>query len=189
MKKILVLFAIVLGLTGCAMNISSQVELSQDKIEWISNNRAVTTLDYVTLEIYKVPKKDGKFLHDEKEYLETKTLGRGEILYVPSTKDYNYEYTTAIRCVEFNFYQVFGDVKNEINFFDYENTVGMETVHYYGEPLKKVENEEGWRQIGGSIYFRDETNGYVNIYNFLDRKVALKFYNEHKGGGRITWNN
>lgn len=193
MKKIftILLFAIVLGLTGCTMNVAPQVELPQNKVEWISNgNRAATTtLDYVTLEIYKVPKRDGKFIHDEKEYLETKTLRRGEVLYVPSTKEYNYEYKTAIRCVEFNFYQVFGDVRNEINFFDYENTVGMETIHYYGGPIKKVENGEGWRLIGDSVYFRDETNGYVNIYNFLDRKVAAKFYNEHKDGGMIVWNN
>lgn len=193
MKKIftILLFAIVLGLTGCTMNVAPQVELPQNKVEWISNSNraATTTLDYVTLEIYKVPKRDGKFIHDEKEYLETKTLRRGEVLTFPSMKDYDYKYITAIRVVEFNSYNSFYAAKNEINFFDYENTIGLEQVHYYGGPIEKVENGEGWRLIGDSVYFRDETNGYVNIYKFLDRKVVAKFYNEYKDGGMIVWNN
>ena len=104
MKKILVLFAIVLGLTGCSMNVPTnvQVEMPQNKVEWVSNgNRTATTLDYVTLEIYKVPVRNMKFIHSEKEYVETTTLHRGEVRTFPSSKDYNYKYVTSIYCVEF----------------------------------------------------------------------------------------
>lgn len=191
MKKILVIFAIVLGLTGCTMNVVPQVDLPQNKVEWISNSRAATTLDQVTIEVYKVLIREGKFIHDEKEYLETKTLRRGEVLTFPSLKDYDYKYITAIRVVEFNFYNSFYAARNEINFFDYENTVGMETVHYYGNPI--TANSEGsgpvWKLYSSYVAFRNDVEGYENFYHFLNKKVAPKFYNEHKDGGMIVWNN
>lgn len=203
MKKILVLFAIVLGLTGCTMNVPtnvvpSQVELPQNKVEWISNgNRAATTLDQVTLEIYKVPAKDGKFIHNEKEYVETKTLKRGEVLTFPSAKDYNWKYITAIRVVEFNSYNSFYATRDEINIFDYENTIGMELLHYYGGVLrtsntKDYGNTAGhklWIITSNLIMYRDDLEGYENCYYFLNKDVMAKFYNEHKDGGLIVWNN
>ena len=66
MKKILVLFAIVLGLTGCSMNVAPVnvtpvIEEEKSNIEWVSNieSRAIqTTLDEVTIEVYRVPMKN-----------------------------------------------------------------------------------------------------------------------------------
>lgn len=205
MKKILVLlFAIVLlGLTGCSMNVPtntvSQVELPQNKVEWISNgNRAATTLDYVTLEIYKVPNRNGKFIHDEKEYVETKTLKRGELLTFPSAKDYNYKYITTIQVVEFNSYSAFyATGGNEINIFDYENTLGLESKHYYACQLRTPNTEaygdtaghKMWKLYPKYIVYRDDLEGYENCYYFLNKDVMSKFYNEHKDGGLIVWNN
>lgn len=201
MKKILVLlFAIVLlGLTGCTMNVAPQVELPQNKVEWISNgNRAATTLDYVTLEIYKVPNRNGKFIHDEKEYVETKTLKRGEVLTFPSAKDYNYKYITTIQVVEFNSYNAFYAAGgNEINIFDYENTLGLESLHYYACQLRTSNTEaygetvghKMWKLYSKYIVYRDDLEGYENCYYFLNKDVMSKFYNEHKDGGLIVWNN
>lgn len=196
MKKILVIIlgCIILGLTSCAMNVvpqvMSQIELAQDKVEWISNDSrsAITTLDEITVEIYKVPSINGKYIHDEKELLETRALHRGEKFTVLSAKDYDYKYITCIRCVEFNFYQTFGDVRNEINFFDYGNTIGMETVHYYGGPIKEADYE-GWSHTESVVYFRDSANGYAITYNFLDKTAAPSFYNEYKDGGMTIWHN
>ena len=200
MKNIL-LFAIVLGLTGCSMNVAPQMfttqnkveESTQNKIEWIvtddESRAAETTLDYVTVEVYKAPVRDNKFIFDEKELTDIITLHRGEILYVPSSKDYNYKFVTYIRVVEFDFIQTFGcGVWNEINFFDYEDTIGMETVHYYGGPLKG-EQHKGWKLFGYYVSYCDPTEGYDNIYNFLNRMYLSKFYDEHKDGGRIVWDN
>ena len=194
MKKILVLFAIVLGLTGCSMNVAPQMfeEPSQNKIEWIvtddESRAAKSTLDYVTVEVYKAPIIDLKYIFDEKELTDTITLHRGEILSVPSSKDYNYKFVTYIRVVEFDFIQPFGDAWNEINFFDYEDTIGMETVHYYGGPLKDKQNK-GWELMGSYVRYCDPTEGYNNLYNFLNRMYLAKFYDEHKDGGRIVWDN
>lgn len=194
MKKILGLLAIVLGLTGCSMNVAPTMfeEPSQNKIEWIvteESRAAETTLDYVTVEVYKAPVRDKKFIFDEKELTDTITLHRGEILSVPSSKDYNYKFVTYIRVVEFDFIQTFGcSVWDEINFFDYEDTIGMETVHYYGGPLKG-EQHKGWKLFSGYVSYCDPTEGYDNIYNFLNRMYLAKFYDEHKDGGRIVWNN
>lgn len=197
-KSLVLLFAIVLGLTGCTMNVPTnvapQVELSQDKIEWISSgNRAATTLDEVTVEVYKVPNINGKFIQDEKELLYTKALHRGETLYVPSTKDYNYKYVTCIRVIEFNNYNLFCTEKNEIYIFDYENTVGMEVSINWGSELK-TKNPEGhkvWRKNSKYkfVIYRDDIEGYEDYYYFLDDNTLAKFYNEHKDGGRIVWNN
>lgn len=198
MKKILGLFVIVLGLTGCSMNVAPVMEEQslQNKIQWVeNNNRAVSTtptcetdkLDYITVEVYKVPVRDLKYVFEEKDLIDIVTLHRGEILSVPSRKDYNYKCISYIRVVEFDFSQTFGcDVYNEINFFDYEDTVGMETVHYYGGP---IDEKDGWELLGASVYCVDSKEGYENIYNFLNRDYLSKFYVEHKDGGRIEWNN
>lgn len=190
-------FGIMLCLTGCSMNVApTQMfeESTQNKIEWIvtddESRAAETTLDYVTVEVYKAPVRDHKYIFCEKELTDTITLHRGEILYVPSSKDYNYKFVTYIRVVEFDFTQPFGcGVWDEINFFDYEDTIGMETVHYYGGPLKD-EQYKGWRLFsGGYVNYCDPTEGYDNIYNFLNRMYLAKFYDEHKYGGRIVWDN
>ena len=196
MKKVLVLFAIVLGLAGCSMNVApTQMfeESIQNKIEWIvtdnESRAAESSLEYVTVEVYKAPVRDYKYIFDEKELTDTITLHRGEIFSVPSSKDYNYKFVTYIRVVEFDFIQTFGcGVQNEINFFDYEDTIGMETVHYYGGPLKDEQNT-GWKLFSGYVSYTDYTEGYENIYNFLNRMYLEKFYDEHKDGGRIVWNN
>lgn len=196
MKKILGLLVIVLGLTGCSMNVApTQMfeESTQNKIEWIvtddESRAAESTLEYVTVEVYKAPVRDRKYILDEKELTDTVTLHRGEILYVPSSKDYNYKFVTYIRVVEFDFIQTFGcGVWNEINFFDYEDTIGMETVHYYGGPLID-EQHKGWELFGGYVSYCDPTEGYDNIYNFLKESSLSKFYDEHKDGGRIVWDN
>ena len=191
MKKILGLFAIILGLTGCSMNVAPVIEEQslQNVIQWVENNNraAKTTLDCVTVEVYKVPVRDHKYVFEEKELFETKELYRGEKLPVKSSKDYDYKYVSYIHVVEFDFSQVYGcDAYNEINFFDYEDTVGMETVHYYGGP---IDEKDGWKLLGNAVYYTDSKNGYTNIYNLLNKDYLSKFYNEHKDGGRIVWNN
>ena len=204
MKKILGLLVIVLGLTGCSMNVEpTQMfeESTQNKIEWIvtddesrgiyGTDVVVGSLDSVTLEIYRVPVREHKYIKDEMELTEVRTLQRGESFSVPSAKDYKYEFTTYIRCIEFNYGFMFGGPRDEINFFDYEGDIVMEIVQYHGEPLKHIEEEDGWTMKGGVIYYRGEQEGYTNKYVFLNRDdVAMsKFYNEHKYGGRIEWNN
>ena len=203
MKKILVLFAIVLGLTGCSMNVAPQMmmaSIEQNKVEWIENAESrglygmdgvVCSLDSVTLEIYRVPVREYKYIKDEMELTEVRTLQRGESFSVLSAKDYNYEFTTYVRCIEFNYGFIFGDVRNEINFFDYEGDIVMEVVAYHGGPLKHIEEEDGWRIDRGIIYYRGEQEGYTNKYVFLNEnaEAVSKFYEEHKDGGRIIWNN
>ncbi len=200
MKKILGLLVIVLGLTtGCSMNVPTnvQVELPQNKVEWVSNgSRAATTLDYVTLEIYKVPVRNRKFIHSEKEYVETTTLHRGEVRTFPSKKDYNYKYVTSIYCVEFDSYSVFDATRNEINIFDYENTVGMESSHYYACQLRTSNTEaygdtaghKIWEMGSNYVMYRDDLEGYENYYYFLDNNAIEKFYEEHKDVDRVIWN-
>ena len=183
----------LLGLTGCSMNVAPTEESTQNKIEWIvtdnESRAAETTLDEVTVEVYKAPVRDSKYIFDEKELTDIVTLHRGEILSVPSSKDYNYKFVTYIRVVEFDFIQTFGcDVWNEINFFDYEDTIGMETVHYYGVPIGD-EQYKGWKLLGGAVYYDDYVEGYINVYNFLNKMYLEKFYDEHKDGGRIIWDN
>lgn len=199
MKKILGLLVIVLGLTGCQMNVAptnAQLEMPQNKVEWVSNgSRAATTLECVTLEVYKVPNRNGKFIHSEKEYVETKTLHRGEVLTFPSSKDYSY--VTSIYCVEFDSYNVFYATRDEINIFDYENTVGMESSHYYACKLRTPNTEaygdtaghKIWKMESNYVMYRDDLEGYENYYYFLDNNVIEKFYEEHKDGERIVWNN
>ena len=224
MKKILGLFAIVLGLTGCSTPVTPEVELpiqseieestqdeaveestqdeaveesTQNKIEWIitdNESRAASTtletdtLDYVTLEVYKVPNKEGKFIQDEKELLETKKLYRGEVFTVPSSKDYDYKYITCIKIIEFNRYSPFYAKRNEINFFDYEGTIGMEVSNFYNHQIDGFDYK-GWKNYSYSVGFSDPVEGYTITYDFLDQSVAQKFYEEHKDGGRIVWNN
>lgn len=193
MKKLLaiILGCIVLGFTSCTMpNTTNTVETSSNMIRWISgNNRAATsTFDYVTIEIYKVPCVDHKFIHEEKELLETKKLYRGEVITVPSLEDYDYKYITCINVIDFNRYSAFYAERNEINFFDYEGTIGMEISNFYNNQLDDLDNK-GWKSNSYSVSFRDPVEGYTITYNFLDQSVAQKFYEEHKDGGRIIWNN
>ena len=197
MKKILVLFAIVLGLTGCSMNVEpTQMfeEQSQNSVEWIvteESRAAGISLDGVYLEIYRVPIRDRKYIHEEADYLGAKLLQRGESFSVPSAKDYNYEFTTQVRCIEFNYSFIFGGPRDEINFFDYEGDIVMEIVRYHGGPIKHIEEEDGWTLKGRVVYYRGEQEGYTNQYVFLNKnsEAMSKFYGEHKYGGRIVWDN
>lgn len=193
MKKLLaiILGCIVLGFTSCTMpNTTNTVETPSNMIRYISgNSRAATsTFDYVTIEIYKVPCVDHKFIHEEKELLETKKLYRGEVITVPSLEDYDYKYITCINVIEFNRYSAFYAERNEINFFDYEGTIGMEISNFYNNQLDNLD-DKGWKSNSYSVSFRDPVEGYTITYNFLDQSVAQKFYEEHKDGGRIIWNN
>ena len=198
----IVTFAIVLclttflGLTGCSMNVAPQLMMGeqQNKIEWVvtdAESRAVRSLDSVTLEIYRVPVREHKYIKDEMELTEVRTLQRGERFSVPSAKDYKYEFATYVRCIEFNNDSTFYDVRNEINFFDYEGDIVMEIVQYRGRSLKHIEEEDGWTIKGGVIYYRGEQEGYTNQYVFLNKnsEAMSRFYGEHKYGGRIEWNN
>lgn len=194
MKKILVLFAIVLGLAGCTMNVAPQMVLEEEQsnIEWVSNveSRATqTTLDEVTIEVYRVPMENTT--NDGKEYQYTKKLHRGEKLRVETKKDYNYEYYSCIRVVEFNSYNLFYNEKDEIHIFDYDDTVGIALSLNYGGPLRtknKVKHNE-WKFLSGRILHRDDEVGYEDYYYFLDNNALKRFYNEHKDGGRIVWDN
>lgn len=193
MKKLLaiILGCIVLGFTSCTMpNTTNTVENPSNMIRYISgNSRAATsTFDYVTIEIYKVPCVEHKFIHEEKELLETKKLYRGEVITVPSLEDYDYKYITCINVIEFNRYSAFYAERNEINFFDYEGTIGMEISNFYNNQLDNLD-DKGWKSNSYSVSFRDPVEGYTITYNFLDQSVAQKFYEEHKNGGRIIWNN
>ena len=199
MKKVLVLFAIVLGLTtGCSMNVApTQMfeESTQNKIEWIvtdeESRAAEISLDSVTFETYKVPQRNSKYIFEEREDSGVKYLNRGGKLTVPSAKDYNYEFVTQVRCIEFNWSFVFGGEKDEINFFDYEGDIVMEVVKYCYGPLEHIEEKDGWTIDKGIIHYRDEVNGWEINYIFLNEnsEVMSKFYEEHKDGGRIIWNN
>ena len=194
MKKILVLFAIVLGLTGCSMNVAPQMMLEEEQsnIEWVSNTEsraAQTTLDEVTIEVYRVPIENK--MNDEKEYQYTKKLHRGEKLRVKTNKDYNYEYYSCIRVVEFDSYNIFCNEEDEIHIFDYDDTVGMEVSINWGGPLRtknKVKHNE-WRFLSDRILHRDDIVGYEDYFYFLKESSLKKFYEEHKDGGRIVWNN
>ena len=193
MKKLLaiILGCIVLGFTSCTMpNTTNTVENPSNMIRYISgNSRAATsTFDYVTIEIYKVPCVEHKFIHEEKELLETKKLYRGEVITVPSLEDYDYKYITCINVIEFNRYSAFYAERNEINFFDYEGTIGMEISNFYNNQLDNLD-DKGWKSNSYSVSFRDPVEGYTITYNFLDQSVAQKFYEEHKDGGRIIWKN
>ena len=193
MKKLLaiILGCIVLGFTSCTMpNTTNTVENPSNMIRYISgNSRAATsTFDYVTIEIYKVPCVEHKFIHEEKELLETKKLYRGEVITVPSLEDYDYKYITCINVIEFNRYSAFYAERNEINFFDYEGTIGMEISNFYNNQLDNLD-DKGWKSNLYSVSFRDPVEGYTITYNFLDQSVAQKFYEEHKNGGRIIWDN
>ncbi|MDY4146123.1 MAG: hypothetical protein SOY54_07890 [Bacilli bacterium] len=198
-KKILGLFAIVLGCIICCSctmpNTTNTAETPSNIIRWISdNNRAATitstfatdTIDYVTIEIYKVPNRNGKFIHEEKELLETRKLYRGEVVTVSSSEDYDYKYISCINVIKFNWYSAFYAERNEINFFDYEGTIGMEISNFYNNQLDNLD-DKGWKSNSFSVSFRDPVEGYYITYNFLDQSVAQKFYEEHKDRGRIIW--
>ena len=194
MKKILGLFVIILGCIICCSctmpNTTNTIETPSNMIKWISgNNRAATsTFDYVTIEIYKVPCVEHNFIHEEKELLETKKLYRGEVVTVPSLEDYDNKYITCINVIDFNRYSAFYAERNEINFFDYKGTIGMEISNFYNNQLDNLD-DKGWKSNSYSVSFRDPVEGYTITYNFLDQSVAQKFYEEHKDGGRIIWNN
>ena len=198
MRKILVLFAIVLGLTGCSMNVPlstmvtyvEQNKVEHNYIEWIDTNdesRAAISLDSVTFEEYKVPKRKGKYIFEERAYRGVKYLERGGKIPVTSAKDYNYEYVTQVRCIEFNYSFVFDSDKDKIKLHDYEGDIVMEVANYYGVQLEH--DEAGWILDKGIIHYRGE--GWEIKYIFLNENAEAmsRFYNEHKYEGRFEWNN
>ena len=199
MKKILGLLVIVLGLTtGCSMNVPVPVSdvsaPTRNNIEWISTeeSRAVMRgVDNLDIEVYKAPIRDHKYIFEEKEYVGSTSLQQGEGFSVPTQKEYNYEFVSYIHCVDFDWKTTIISENDEINFFDYEDDLVMEIVQYHGGPIKHVEEEDGWTRIGRTVYYRGEQEGYTAQYVFLNRseEAISKFYNEHKDGGRIIWNN
>ena len=196
MKKILGLFAIVLGLTGCSMNVpvSDVSAPTRNNIEWIvtEESRAVMRgVDNLDIEVYKAPIRDHKYIFEEKESVGSTSLQQGEGFDVPTLKEYNYEFVSYIHCVDFDWNTIIVSEKDEINFFDYEDDLVMEIVQYYGRPLKHTEKEDVWIRIGRTVYYISEQEGYEAQYVFLNRseEAISKFYEEHKDGGRIVWNN
>lgn len=201
MKKILGLFAIlsvVLGLTtGCSMNVpvSDVSAPTRNNIEWIvtEESRAVMRgVDNLDIEVYKAPIRDHKYIFEENEYVGSTSLQQGEGFYVPTREEYNYEFVSYIHCVDFDWNNaIIVSERDEINFFDYEDDLVMEIVNYYGSPLKHTEKEDVWTRIGRTVYYRGEQEGYTAQYVFLNRseEAISKFYEEHKDGGRIIWNN
>lgn len=196
MKKILGLLVIVLGLTGCSMNVApTQMFTTRNNIEWIATNeesRAVMRgVDNLDIEIYKAPIRNGKYIFKEKEYVGETSLQQGEGYSVKTLEDYNYEFISYIHCVDFDWNTIIVSEKDEINFFDYEDDFVMEIVQYYGRPLKHTEKEDVWTRIERTVYYRGEQEGYTAQYVFLNRseEAISKFYEEHKDGGRIVWNN
>ncbi len=194
MKKILGLLIIVLGLTGCSMNVpvSDVSAPTRNNIEWVSNIKsraAETTLDEVTIEVYRVPTENT--MNNGKEYQYTEKLHRGGKLRVKTSKDYNYEYYSCIRVVEFDSYTLFCNEEDGIHLFDYDDTVGMEVSLNWGVPLRtknKVKHNE-WMLLSNRILHRDDVVGYEDYFYFLKESSLKKFYDEHKDGGRIVWNN
>ena len=181
----IVTFAIVLGLTtflgltGCSMNVApTQMfeESTQNKIEWIvtddesrgiyGTDVVVGSLVSVTLEIYRVPVREHKYIKDEMELTEVRTLQRGESFSVPSAKDYKYEFATYVRCIEFNNGFTFYDVRNEINFFDYEGDIVMEIVQYRGGSLKQSKNF--------GIFYQFTDIKVIIAYHIVSLKIFLK---------------
>lgn len=216
---LLVILSVVLGLTGCSTPITPEVELpiqseieesTQDEIEestqdetedspqnkvektyidWIVTNdesRAAVSLDSVTFETYKVPIRNRKYVFEEREDSGVKYLNRGGKLPVLSKKDYNYEFVTQVRCIEFDYSFVFDSEKDDINLFDYEGSTGLEIVEYYGR-----QEEDGWTMENGIVHYRDKKEGCTIKYLFLNKNLEAmaRFYDEHKDGGRIVWDN
>ena len=64
----------------------------------------------------------------------------------------------------------------------------MEISNFYNNQLDSLD-DKGWKSNQYSVSFRDSVEGYTITYNFLDQSVAQKFYEEHKDGGRIIWDN
>ena len=200
MKKILGLFAIlsvVLGLTtGCSMNVpvSNVSAPTRNNIEWIvteESGAVMRGVDNLDIEKYKVPIRDHKYIFEEKEYVGSTSLQQGEGFYVPTQEEHNYEFVSYVHCVDFDWNTTIVSEKDEINFFNYEDDLVMEIVHYYGRPLKHTEKEDVWAGIGRTIYYTNEQEGYTAQYVFLNRseEAISKFYDEHKDGGRIVWDN
>lgn len=195
MKKILgllVIVSVVLGLTGCSMNVAPVMEERKSNIEWVSNiesRAAQTTLDEVTIEVYRVPM--GNTMNNGKEYQYTKKLHRGEKFRVETNKDYNYEYYSCIRVIEFDSYNLFCNEEDKIHIFDYDDTVGMEVSLNWGGPLrtKNKGKHNEWRLWSDRILHRDDVVGYEDYFYFLKESSLKKFYDEHKDGERIVWNN
>lgn len=186
----------LLGLTGCSVNVApTQMFTTRNNIEWIATNeesRAVMrSVDNLDIEEYKVPIRDHKYIFEEKESVGSTSLQQGEGFYVPTRKEYNYEFVSYIHCVDFDWNTTIVSEKDEINFFDYEDDLVMEIVQYYGCPLEHIEERDGWTRIGRTVYYRGEQEGYIAQYVFLNRseEAISKFYGEHKYGGRIVWNN
>ena len=196
MKKILGLLVIVLGLTGCSMNVpvSDVSAPTRNNIEWIvtEESRAVMSgVDNLDIEEYKVPIRDSKYIFEEKEYVGSTSLQQGEGFYVPTLKEYNYEFVSYIHCVDFDWDTIIVSERDEINFFDYEDDLVMEIVHYYRRLLKHTEKKGVWSMIGRTVYYISEQECYEAQYVFLNenKEAISKFYDEHKDGGRIKWDN
>ena len=193
MKKILGLLVIVLGLTGCQMNVAPVMEEQKSNIEWIATNeesRAVMRgVDNLDIEIYKAPIRNSKYIFEEKEYVGETSLHQGEGFSVKTREDYNYEFVSYIHCIDFNWNTIIVSEKDEINFFDYEGDLVMEIVKYYGSSLDNTKEDGVWERIASTVYYVGE--GYEAQYVFLNRsqEAMSKFYDEHKDGGRIVWDN
>ena len=185
----------LLGLTGCSMNVpvSDVSAPTRNNIEWIVTEESrvvIRGVDNLDIEEYKAPIRDGKYIFEEKEYVRSTSLQRGGGSYVTTLEENNYEFVSYIHCVDFDWNTIIVSERDEINFFDYEDDLVMEIVNYYGGPLKHIE-EDGWTRIERTVYYRGEQEGYTAEYVFLNRseEAISKFYDEHKDGGRIVWDN
>ena len=185
----------LLGLTGCSMNVpvSDVSAPTRNNIEWIVTEESRVVMrgvDNLDIEEYKAPIRDGKYIFEEKEYVRSTSLQRGGGSYVTTLEENNYEFVSYIHCVDFDWNTIIVSERDEINFFDYEDDLVMEIVNYYGGPLKHIE-EDGWTRIERTVYYRGEQEGYTAKYVFLNRseEAISKFYDEHKDGGRIVWDN
>ena len=185
----------LLCLTGCSMNVpvSDVSAPTRNNIEWIVTEESRVVMrgvDNLDIEEYKAPIRDGKYIFEEKEYVRSTSLQRGGGSYVTTLEENNYEFVSYIHCVDFDWNTIIVSERDEINFFDYEDDLVMEIVNYYGGPLKHIE-EDGWTRIERTVYYRGEQEGYTAEYVFLNRseEAISKFYDEHKDGGRIVWDN
>ena len=185
----------LLGLTGCSMNVpvSDVSAPTRNNIEWIVTNeesRAIMRgIDHLDIEIYKAPIRNRKYIFEEKEYVGETSLHQGEGFSVKTREDYNYEFVSYIHCIDFNWRTIIASERDEINFFDYEGDLVMEIVNYYGGSLDNTKEDGVWERIASTVYYISE--GYEAQYVFLNRseEAISKFYDEHKDGERIEWNN
>ena len=62
----------------------------------------------------------------------------------------------------------------------------MEISNFYNNQLDNLD-DKGWKSYSYSVSFRDPIEGYEITYDFLDKSVVQKFYEEYKDRGRIIW--